>query len=349
MHISVRVIIAIAAFCSPLAFAGSADAFVMPVERVDDTVFPHRVENVQVVALRIEARPTPSGSVGGVAGYEWELDVEVWLRNLEDTDRSVSLAWFVSEDSRPRSSYFVGGSPAGARVTTIRRDPARSSIRGGAYPVSEVDLPARTIVPLRLRTFVEATRDNLGQTTFSIPAEIFQLYEGSIGSTVISLILPERPIGLVASLQSYVFYDEPENRLSWFSIDWAPEQNLDIAWLGAWPALLLVAEVEECPQPWRVVQGMMSGHVSAVNNYLDGFDEQTLDFCKSLPLVTHGFVFRSEMVRERLTELSVNRYVGGRTDRGSLYRENPAFNEEDLTEPERVYRRALSQNGESRQ
>lgn len=348
MHISARVIIAIAAICGPLAAMESAEAFVLPVERVDDTVFPHRVENVQVVALRIEARPTPSGSVGGVAGYEWQLDVEVWLRNLENTDRSVDLAWYVSESARSRSSYFVGGNPVAAELMNIRRDPARSAVRGGEYPVSEVNLPAREIVPMRLRTFVEATRDNLGQTTFSIPSQVFQLYEGPIGSTVISLVLPERPIGLVASLQSYSFYDEPENRLSWFSIDWAPEQNLDVAWLGAWPALLLVAEIEECPQPWRVVQGMMSGHTRAVTAYLDGFDEPTLDFCKSLPLVTHGFVFRSEIVRERLSALSVNRYVGGRTDRGSLYRENPAFTEEDLTEPERVYRAALGQNAAGR-
>jgi hypothetical protein len=328
-------------FIVSVACIQGASAFVMPLERVDSVWFPSQSDSVQVVALRLEVTPTPAGRAGGAAGYEWQVDAELWLRNIQDADKVVDFAMYVPEDVRDVSTYYVDGEVIDPQLKEVRRDPAHPSIENANYPVAELTLPSLEIVPVRVQTQVSASKDNLGQTVLSLPMRLLRLYNGPIGQAFIELELPERPIGLIASLANYTFYDEPQNRLSWFNIDWRPEQDLEVAWLGAWPALMLVAEVEECPQPWRVVRTVMSGALSDVQGYLSGFDEETIRFCKSLPLVTHGYHFQSDSVRQELGQLSVNRYLGGRTDRGSLYRINPNFSEQDLTEPERIYKSAL--------
>lgn len=324
------------------AGASEASAYVLPLGQIDGTYFPARAENVQVVGLHLQATPTVAGRAGGAAGYEWMVECEVRLRNISEREIVLPVAMFAPSAPEGQSEMFVNGHVAETQQVRVRRDPAYAFLQDGDYPVTDLVLPSLEIVTVRVKTIVDSQRDTLGQTVLQLPTEMYQLYNGPIAQTFIELELPERPIGLVASLQNYTFYDEPENRLSWLALEWRPQQNLEVAWLGAWPALLLVAEVEECPQPWRVVRGLMNGQLASIREYLTAFDDSTLSFCQSLPLVLHGYQFRSEAVRNRLQNLSVNRYLGGRTDRGSLYRTNPRFQEGDLGESERLYRRALN-------
>ena len=136
-------------------------------------------------------------------------------------------------------------------------------------------------------------------------------------------------------------YDEPVNRLSWYIRDWESTQALQWAYLPAWSALVRVADVESCPAPWTVMEHMMSGDVNAVGSYVSGFDPDTLNFCAALPLMIHGYPFESESVREQFASVSLARYINASESRGSIYRVNPEFDADMLSDVEAIYRRTL--------
>ncbi len=326
------------AFLIPMA---TASALLAPVRNIDGVWFVSERDGAQLVATELRAGPAPDASGLGAGDRFFEIESEMWLRNLRATEQVLEFGATASADAAVHTEVWVNGVPTDTRLEALRRDPALRNYQVEHLEIFSFRFPAEGLVSVRIRTRVQVTTEATGQTRIQIPTHLFGLFGGEVEHGFIEFRPGERPIAVQATLSSHTLFDEPENRLSWFLRSWSPGIPFEIAWMGAWPTLIRVAEVEQCPAPWEVIRRMTAGEASSVAAMIAPLDEATRSFCAALPLVIHGYVFPSESARSQFAQIGMERYLGPAGQRHPLYRENPGFEAGMLSEVERIYRAAL--------
>ena len=313
----------------------TAEAVIAPIAEAGGHAFVGPGEGIQAIAVQSVLRQPATGA--------WEVDVEVWLRNARPVDVVTPLAVVL-----PVASVFVNGHPIDAAPLTLRQDPAQPEHTYRSAARFEVSMPAESVHTIRVVAPLRPTIDAMGQAFIELPTQALALFEDAIHGGVMVATFRERPIGVQTTIPGATVYDEPENRMTWQLREWEPTMPFRLSYLPPWSALLLVADIEACPAPWPIVRAMSSGDVSGVRAMIGTHDARALSFCANLPLVLHGFVFESERVREELSRIPLNRYLPGPAVTGMLYRENPRFASDGLSDAESIYRNTLLRFAEDR-
>lgn len=320
--------LALAALASSIP--ATSDALVAPLTRVDDTYFVARVEGVQVASAFIDIAP---------AGDRWRIDVEVLVRNIGIGPVSVDLAILDEAAFTSETLVFVDGVATRTIGFDPRQDPAfpEHTYRHARRLPLSLDLDGE--VTVRARVFRTTTMDTLGRAFVELPTHALGLFSDPVTAGRIHLALRERALGLEATIDGTV-YDEPLNDATWMLRDWNPRVPFRVSYSTPWAALLLVAEVEACPDPWHVVRSTTQGQISALRSNLQSYDDATLTFCGNLPDVLHGRPFTNEQTREQLAAITLDRYVPGSRS-VPLYVPNANWSDALLSDAEAIYAHTL--------
>lgn len=307
----------------------------LPVREAGGSYFVQEIDQLQPVFLDLRAQPV---SMAGEDATEMEVDLELRFRNRASEPRQAQF--FVASEGQVDSwrGASLGGRALEVSEVSLQYDPNHPEFTAKPGYLIKFELPASDVVVLRLQLRVGVVQDSIGQRFITLPFEAFKLWEDQIDAAVIDIDFGDRALGLQMSLTHGVVY--PEGRLRWFVRDWSPVRALQVSWVGAWQALTLVTELEECPRPWDLAAKLSEG-LPELQEWLSGWDSAALSFCGSLPLVIRGHYFPSERVRRELASIPMNRYLGTSGDRGALYVPDRAFELEELSEIERVYHRVL--------
>lgn len=327
-----------AALCALVLRPAPASAFVAPLTDIDGTWFPTRSDDIRMLYVTARAEQLPASSDGARAA-RWQVEAEMVLRNHGPDARTVSAAVLADPDAASVRAW-IDGVPVDGEAIVMRQDPAMPDVASTPALRLETTVDSEAIVVLRVRFDVVATYDTVGQQFFDLPTHALGLWDDVIADGHLEMRFQERPLALTSTLVGGTVYDEPENIATWNLHQWEPRVPFRAAQLSPWTALLVVATVEECPDPYRVLQWMSASRLSELDTYLNQFDGDTLGFCANLPLVLHGWSFPSDRARNELSAIPFERYLPD-TGRGPLYVENTAFAEEELSEVEMIYRRTL--------
>ena len=316
--------------------AASAHAFVAPLNSIDDTFFvgPSADFRVDMVDVRIAQQP------GAPSSSEWIIDAELAVRRVSVASGPTSLAILDDETFTDRTVAYVDGVLVETDPIIVRQDPARPehTYMRARRLVLTVAEDRATIVRVQLRA--RGTIDAFGQIFVEIPTHALGLFEDTITAGTMRLEFFGRPLGFQTTLSGGTSYDDPISEVTWRLREWSPRIPFRASFLTAWSALLVVAEVEGCPDPWRVVRAVTGGEVDELRGYVGGHDDSTLEFCGNLPEILHGRWFSSESTREELLEMTLDRYISG-AGAVSLYAPNVDFDEQQLGDAEAIYARAL--------
>lgn len=327
-----------------LAMASPAWAYFGPLRQHEGAWFPTAVTGLQLVHARLDATHIPgTGVAAGQAGGQgtWLVDGQLVVRNPSSAPRSLTLLVPDDDAWRGETVVWVQGQVQYTQERQLRLDPGMPQHSYPRASVVEVVLPAETLVTLRA-TWVQSGRtDSLGRQQLRVASHLLGLWGEAIPTADLRVQFTSRPVALQTTLSGHTLYDEPQNEVGWYVRDWRPSIPLELAWLTPWSALLIVATVEQCPDPIQVVARVTGGDPSALQTMLQTHTPEDLAFCASLPLVLHGMRFPDENVRRDLARLTVARYVPGAPDGPSLYVENAQFSEGMLSEVEGLYRRGL--------
>jgi hypothetical protein len=308
------------------------------VSNTDGHDFAIASDDVNLVSARIWLERVDASSEEPSGGM-WRVEAEYMLRNG------------APEAIRQRLAIVCGDTDAidvrvdGREVTTIdaplRRDPATPELYEESAAITEIDLPPGATVTIRAIYETDGLVDSYGQIFGELPMQYLALWEGAIESAHIDLVLDERGFGLQTTLTNGVRYDAPENMTTWYLRQWEPSMPFRVSYMPTWTALQVMAEIEECPQPWRTVGLLTSGDIEGLSAYLAGWDPATIEFCGSLPWIIHGRPFSTD-VRAQLEAVTLSRYLPGAPEGLGAYVENAEFAEERIPEVEALYQRALA-------
>lgn len=303
---------------------------------MDDTYFLTQSVDwrVDMVDLHIVQEP------GAPSNAEWILDAELSIRHAGLAEGPAPVVILDDEAFTAETVAYVNGEPVTTTEIVLRQDPAmpeHTYPRGRLLRVP-VEEGVATIVRVRMRTL--GTIDALGQIFVELPTHAMGLFEGVITGGTMRLEFLSRPLGFQATLVGGISYDDPISEVTWRLRDWAPRIPFRTSFLTSWSALLLVAEVEGCPDPWRIVRAVTGGDVAALRTYTSPYDDSTLEFCGNLPEILHGRWFDSDRTREELAGMTLDRYVVG-AQTVSLYQPNSRFVEGQLGDAEAIYSRSL--------
>lgn len=319
-----------------------ASAFVTALRTDGERYFLHEAENWQLAVTRIDLTPRFDILQPETVRHSWTVDAEIWLRNVSVEKQSAILAIADDPQFTGDTEVYLDGQRIETALTKMEYEASRQDMHRDTVRRFSVSVPSAGRVVIGVRMRVDATRDDMGQYSLEIPTHLFSMLSEKVIQSYIRIDMDARPVGLTSTLSGFNFYDFPWNRISWFSLSWAPKIPLKVLWLESWTLLSRVAEVEQCPAPWDVVRNVSASNMTAVRTLLADYDAQTLRFCASLPLVIHGYVFSSQRVRDQFAQVPLRRYLGSAADRGSIYRENPAFQRDDLPQLEKIYWGTLS-------
>ncbi len=316
---------------------GPASANLLPIAELEGRWFPVETDGVQLVAAIVDAEQQPGHS----GGTEWWVDIELLVRNNRDADVRVPFAIPVDPAFTDDWEVSVRGVPVSLRELTLGHDP---DLRSHVYQLArriDVDFGPLEEVTVRISGRAAGTIDSLGRVFLELPTHALGLFAANVSSGRIAVDWSQRPLGLQATIDGGTVYDEPAMRTTWHLSDWAPAIPFRASTLPPWSALQLVAAVEECPDPWRIVRDVAGGNLENLRAQLGPLDQASREFCGRLPGILHGETFESEAVRAQLSEMTLGRYLGSQ-DRDPIYLPNPSFHVASLTEAEGIYARALA-------
>ncbi|TVQ98078.1 MAG: hypothetical protein EA398_13760, partial [Deltaproteobacteria bacterium] len=285
-----------------LLLPAPAEALLVPLREQAGSLFPIQQEEVHVSSLLLRVVRPLDETVAAGAPQRWLVEAELAVRNRRNREVEALLGFIVEPAHAANATVHLRGAPVETTRAQVLHDPR---LRYHHHPdVLRFTLPLRPLdlVTLQLRTVVTARVDETGQTWIELPLHALGLFDDVVAHAWIRLEADERMLGFRASLTDWTFYDAPENAASWFVRDWEIRRPLQIAWIGAWPLLLRMATVEDCPTPWDLMQRVASGRLEELRGFLAELDPETREFCAGLPLVVHGNRFRREETRERLGE-----------------------------------------------
>lgn len=324
-----------------------ASALVTPLRTDGERYYLHEAKNWQLAVTRIDLTPRFDILEPNTIRHSWTVDAEIWLRNVAAERQSALLAVADVPEFTGDTEIYLDGQRVESALTTMEYEPSRSNMQRSTVRRFSVNVPSAGRVVIGIRMRVDAVRTDDGQFSLELPTHLFSLLSDKIIQSFIRIDMDTRPVGMTSTLSGYNFYDFPWNRVSWFALNWEPRIPLRVLWLESWNLLSKMAEVEQCPAPWDVVRNVSAANMNAVRTLLAKYDQQTLRFCASLPLVVHGYVFPSQRVRDQFANIQLQRYLGSTAERGSVYRENPAFQRDDLPQLEKIYWSTLSSMAES--
>lgn len=319
-----------------------ASALVTALRTDGERFYLHQADKWQLAVVRIDVNPRFDVLEPSAVRHSWIVDAEIWLRNTSAETRSALLAVVDDPDFTGDTEVFLDGQRIETALTSLEYEAGRQNMARKTVRRFSVNVPNAGLVVIGVRMRIDAERSEDGQYILELPTHLMSMLSDKVLHSFIKLDMDSRPVGLTSTLSGFNFYDSPWNRLSWFSLDWSPRIPMRIAWLESWNLLSRMAEVEQCPSPWDVVRHVSASNLQAVRGILSPYDQQTLRFCASLPLVIHGYVFPSQRVRDQFAAVPLRRYLGSSADRGSIYRENPSFNRDDLPQLEKIYWSTLS-------
>lgn len=314
-----------------------AFAFLAPLQTDGQHFYLHSSDRWQIAVAKVDLKPRFEPTNPDKVLHSWTVDAELWLRNLSVDKQSIILGVADDPEHTAKTEVMIDGQRVDTLVTPIEFEQAKSDIHRQSMRRFSVVVPHGARAVIRVRMIVDAQRGDNGEYTLTLPTNLLSLLSKKILHSFVDITLDARPIGMTSTLSGYTFYDAPENKLSWFALDWKPSIPLQVSWLESWALLTRVAEVEQCPRPWDVVRHVSRSDLKTLGTLLSSYDAQTLRFCSSLPLVLHGYVFSSARVRQQFAEVPLRRYLGKKAREGSIYRENPSFEREDLPEAEYLY------------
>jgi hypothetical protein len=303
---------------------------------MDDTYFLTQSVDwrVDMVDLHIVQEP------GAPSSAEWILDAELSIRHASLTDGPAPVVILDDEAFTAETVAYVNGEPVETTEIVLRQDPTmpEHTYPRGRMLFVPVEEGVATVVRVRMRT--RGTIDALGQIFVELPTHAMGLFEGEITGGTMRVEFLGRPLGFQATLVGGIAYDDPISEVTWRLRDWEPRIPFRTSFLTPWSALLLVAEVEGCPDPWRVVRAVTGGDVDVLRAYGRQYDNSTLEFCGNLPEILHGRWFDSDRARGELAGMTLDRYVVG-AQAVSLYQPNAHFSLAQLGDAEAIYARAL--------
>ena len=320
-----------------LSFATSTThALVAPMRALDQTWFvgtsaDFRVDMVDVRVSQVEGAPSSS---------EWLIDAELSVRRVTVSDGPAELAIVDNEAFTDATVAYIDGVLTETGAIVLRQDPANPEHTYLRARRLTVDVAADRATIVRVQMRASGTIDTLGQVFLELPTHALGLFEGTVTAGVMRLEFLGRPHGFQTTLTGGVSYDDPVSEVSWRLREWSPRIPFRASFLTSWSALLLIAEVEGCPDPWRVVRAVTGGDVDELRNYVGGHDDPTLEFCGNLPEILHGRWFASEQTRTQLAGMTLDRYVP-EAQPVSLYAPNHRFDEALLGDAEAIYARSL--------
>ena len=318
-----------------------AQALLVPLRAQAENYFPRESEDVHIASMNLRVWQEPD--IGGDRpADQWEVDVDLAIRNRRSHAVEEAIGVITSTRAAAHTSLQ-------ARGRTVELHPARGlhdgSLRDHHYPDLlrfTLRMEPQELVTLRLRTSVSARTDASGQIWVELPLNALALFDDRIETAWIRVEAPERMLGFRASVTGWTFHDAPVNLVSWYIKDFRTSRPFQAAWIGAWPLLLRMAVVEDCPAPWDIMRRIGSSRIEELRALLADLDPDTRDFCGSLPLIVHGHVFRTEGTRTRLGEIPLTRYAPDAPGDSRVYRENPGFSRDQLTDVERIYMDTLT-------
>ena len=316
--------------------AAPADAFVAPLSAMDQTYFvsttpDFRVDMVDVHITQADGAPSSS---------EWIVDAEIAVRRVTVSESPASLAILDDEAFTDQTIAYVDGTRTETETIVVRQDPAtpEHTYTRARHLLVPVAADRATTVRVQMRT--SGTIDALGQVFIELPTHALGLFEGTITAGTMRLEFLGRPLGFQTTLSGGISYDDPIGEVTWRLRDWSPRIPFRSSFLTSWSALLLIAEIEGCPDPWRVVRAVTGGEVDDLRGYVGAHDDPTLEFCGNLPEILHGRWFSSESTRQQLQTMTLDRYVT-EAQPVSLYAPNMNYDEAQLGDAEAIYSRAL--------
>ncbi len=336
-------------FLTLLVVQSVAHAFVAPLQTDGEHFYLHEAQNWQIAVANIELTPRFDPMRMDTVQHSWQLDAELWVRNVSADKQSVILGIADNPEHTSQTIAFVDGERIETVKTAITYEPRYKKKYVSQVRRFNISVPNAGKSVIRISMIVDAVRDDAGEYSLLVPTDLLALLSPKILNSFLRIDLNSRPIGMRSTLSGFTYYDSPVNRISWFALDWKPRIPLEIKWMESWSLLTRIAEVEQCPVPWKVVQAMARANLKDVDSELRDFDTQTLRFCASLPLMLHGYVFPSRKVREQFRAVPLRRYLGKDAGDRSVYFENPSFDVDDLPHLERVYRNTLQSTAKDRE
>ncbi len=321
-----------------LTTAASAPALglVAPLGRIDNARFVQATEELQAVAIDIDV--VQLSMEEGIS--QWQVNTEVRFRNVSSEATTVEIGVLDRTNSSDTTVVYVDGNRVETDGFQPRQDPAYLD---HTYDHARL-LPLRFALGeehvVRATVYYEGTVDVMGRTFLELPTHALGLFSGNVTAGRMQLALVGRAIGLQSTLSDAIVYDEPTNEVSWTLRDWSPQIPFRASFSTPWSALLLVAEVEACPNPWEIVRTVSRGHMTGLRTHLSVFDDATLMFCANLPEILHGRPFESERTLAQLAGMTLDRYIPSAGPL-AVYRLNPAWDVASLSEAEGIYSRSL--------
>lgn len=320
------------ALVGAFAPAGAA-AFVVPLAPVDEVVFVSRIDDLQIVSAFVDIEPA-------IRDQGWRVDVELVVRNVGVVDYSGQIGVLDEVGTTDATLVYVDGELTRSEAISPRQDPAIPEHTYSHVRAVRLAIPLGGEVPLRLRMHRSGGVDGYGRSFIELPTHALGLFADAVGAGRIRMRIGQRAIGLLSTIDATSVYDAPLNDATWTLRDWNPRVPFRVSWANSWAALLLVAEIEACPEPWRVVRSTTDGELDGLRRYVRAFDDPTLRFCANLPEVLHGRPFGSDRTRSQLAAMTLDRYIPG-SDPVPLYVPNPGWSEALLSDAEAIYSRAL--------
>lgn len=330
-----------------LALAAPASALVAPLTETEGRYFPAAATEVQVLSASVYVERLPARGEDGGAN-RWLVELDLVLRNHQDAVRTVPVAFSPGAEFADQTRVWLDGEPLTTVADDVGHDPAlpdhlvRNPLR------ANLAMQPLTVHTVRVVTGVQSQRDAYGQTFLRLPLHLLSLFDEAMPYVGITIRLDDRPLALQSTIRNPIVYDAPEPMLQWFVRNADLTLPFEVSWLDPWSALMLVAEVESCPAPWDVVQSVSRGDLVGLEFNLRDEGDDTLAFCAGLPGVLRGGPIANADAADHLASIDMRRYLPGDAERGPLYAPNAEYDDDQLTDPERLYRNTLRTIAESR-
>lgn len=317
------------------ALPTAAGALVVPCHEVGGEFFPSVTRNIEVVAARVSVDLRSETSDPRIA----MLDAELHLRNRTGATEQACL--LVADDAANTALTWTWARGVVVASEGVKPgfDPAQKANQLSHARQMTLPMGPGEVVVLRVERPVVLRSEGQGRTGLSLPTQLLRSFEGPVETAALEVVFAERPVAVQNTLSSMLIYDEPDPRTRWFVKNWSPSIAFELHWWTPWAALSRIAEVEKCPLPAALVQAANSGP-APVSELVSKTPAALRPVCAGLPAMLHGADVPSSQ-RPGFEAMRLQRYAESGTDI-PIYRWNPAFESESLSEPEQLYQRLVA-------
>ncbi len=320
---------------SAVVAPAAADALVVPCHEVGGELFPSVTRSIEVVATRmtVDLRSETSDPRIGT------LDAEIHLRNR--TGAVLEACLLVPDDAANTALTWTWARGVVVASASVKPgfDPAQQASQLAHARHLRLPMGPGEVVVLRVERPIILRSEGQGRTGLALPTQLLRSFEGPVETAALEVVFAERPVALQNTLSSMLIYDDPDPRTRWFIRNWSPSIPFELHWWTPWAALTRVAEVEKCPLPTALIQAANKGPEPAAA-LVSKTPPQLLPVCASLPTMLRGGPVAATH-QDGFAAMTLARYADGGTE-VPLYRVNPAFEADSLSEAEQLYERLVA-------